>query len=61
MTTLTMDDEVSRRRVARILLRLQRYVTGYLPDLGIETDEDFKNPAELKIRTWWKSERGFSS
>jgi hypothetical protein len=53
------DEEIERRRVSRILLRLQRYVRGYLPDLRIETDEDFsKNPAEVKIRVWWKDERG---
>jgi hypothetical protein len=52
-----VNDEMNRRVVARILLRLQRYVRGYLPYLRIETDEDFsKNPAEVKIRVWWKSE-----
>jgi hypothetical protein len=52
------DEVVERRRVSRILLRLQRYVRGYLPDLRIETDEDFsKNPAEVTIRVWWKDER----
>jgi hypothetical protein len=52
------DDETRRRTVAGILLRLQRYVRGYLPDLRIETDEDFsKNPAQVKIRVWWKDER----
>lgn len=35
-----IDEETRRRRVASILLRLQRYVRGYLPDLRIETDED---------------------
>jgi hypothetical protein len=54
-----IDEETSRRRVAGILLRLQRYVRGYLPNARIETDEDFsKNPAEVKIRVWWKDERG---
>jgi len=57
-----IDDEDSRRRVASILLRLQRYVRGYLPNARIETDEDFsKNPAEVKIRVWWKDERNTSS
>jgi hypothetical protein len=51
------DEETSRRTVAGILLRLQRYVRGYLPDARIETDEDFsKNPAEVRIRVWWKDE-----
>jgi hypothetical protein len=50
-----IDEEANRRRVAGILLRLQRYVRGYLPNARIETDEDFsKNPAEVKIRVWWK-------
>ena len=53
-----IDEEAGRRRVAGILLRLQRYVRGYLPDARIETDEDFsKNPAEVKIRVWWKDEK----
>jgi hypothetical protein len=53
-----IDEEARRRAVARILLRLQRYVRGYLPYLRIETDEEFsKNPAEVKIRVWWKDER----
>jgi hypothetical protein len=57
-STLSIDDETRRRTVAGILLRLQRYVRGYLPDLRIETDEDFsKNPAEVKIRVWWKDEK----
>jgi hypothetical protein len=52
-----IDDETRRRAVARILLRLQRYVRGYLPNARIETDEDFsRNPAEVKIRVWWKDE-----
>jgi hypothetical protein len=52
-----VDDEMNRQVVARILLRLQRYVRGYLPYLRIETDEDFsKNPAEVRIRVWWKDE-----
>jgi len=52
-----IDEEDKRRAVAKILLRLQRYVRGYLPDLRIQTDEDFtKNPAEVKIRVWWKDE-----
>ena len=50
-----MDEETMRRVVGSILVRLQRYVRGYLPDLRIETDEDFsKNPAEVKIRVWSK-------
>jgi hypothetical protein len=53
-----IDEETNRRRVASILLRLQRYVRGYLPNARIESDEDFsKNPAEVKIRVWWKDER----
>jgi hypothetical protein len=52
------NDEMNRRVVARILLRLQRYVRGYLPYLRIETDEDFsKNPAQVRIRVWWKDEK----
>jgi hypothetical protein len=52
-----IDEEDKRRTVAKIRLRLQRYVRGYLPDARIETDEDFsKNPAEVKIRVWWKYE-----
>jgi hypothetical protein len=51
-------EEVRRRTVARILLRLQRYVRGYLPDARIDTEEDFsKNPAEVRIRVWWKDEK----
>lgn len=54
-----LDEDTERRRVSRILLRLQRYVRGYLPDLRIETDEDFsKNPVEVKIKVWWKDESG---
>jgi len=50
-----VDEELRRRSVARILLRLQRYVRGYLPDARIDTEEDFsKNPAEVRIRVWWK-------
>ena len=57
-----IDEDMERRRVSRILLRLQRYVRGCLPDLRIETDEDFsKNPAEVKIKVWWKDERGQAS
>ena len=53
-----MDEELRRRSVARILLRLQRYVRGYLPDARIDTEEDFsKNPAEVRIRVWWKDEK----
>jgi hypothetical protein len=60
-SALSIDEETRRRTVARILLRLQRYVRGYLPDARIETDEDFsKNPAEVKIRVWWKQERNQS-
>jgi len=52
-----INEEDKRRTVAKILLRLQRYVRGYLPDARIETDEDFsKNPVEVKIRVWWKDE-----
>jgi hypothetical protein len=52
-----INEEDKRRTVAKILLRLQRYVRGYLPDARIETDEDSsKNPAEVKIRVWWKDE-----
>jgi hypothetical protein len=52
-----LDEEARRRTVARILLRLQRYVRGYLPDARIESEEDFsKNPAEVRIRVWWKDE-----
>jgi hypothetical protein len=52
-----IGDEIKRRKVSHILVRLQRYVRGYLPDVRIETDEDFsKNPAEVKIRVWWKDE-----
>jgi hypothetical protein len=62
MTIPLIDNETRRRTVARILLRLQRYVRGYLPDLRIETDEDFsKNPAEVKIRVWWKDEASQTS
>jgi hypothetical protein len=58
ISTPIVDDETRRRTVARILLRLQRYVRGYLPDARIETDEDFsKNPAEVKIRVWWKTQQ----
>ena len=54
----SINDETRRRTVARILLRLQRYVRGYLPDARIDTEEDFsKNPAEVKIRVWWKEEK----
>jgi hypothetical protein len=57
-STVSINDEARRRAVAGILLRLQRYVRGYLPDARIETDEDFsKNPAEVKIRVWWKDEK----
>ena len=56
------DEEIMRRRVTGILIRLQRYVRGYLPNARIETDEDFsKNPAEVRIRVWWKNERGQAS
>jgi hypothetical protein len=59
ITVPVIDDETRRRIVASILLRLQRYVRGYLPYLRIETDEDFsKNPAEVRIRVWWKNEKG---
>ncbi|MGA8905051.1 MAG: hypothetical protein WB661_08595 [Candidatus Bathyarchaeia archaeon] len=62
ISMLSIDEETRRRVVARILLRLQRYVRGYLPYLRIETDEDFsKNPAEVKIRVWWKDERARAS
>jgi len=55
ISTHLIDDEIRRRIVARILLRLQRYVRGSLPDARIETDEDFsKNPAEVTIKVWWK-------
>jgi hypothetical protein len=57
MPVPAIDEEASRRRVASILLRLQRYVRGYLPNARIETDEDFsKNPAEVKIKVWWKDD-----
>jgi len=57
-----IDEETERRRVSSILVRLQRYVRGYLPDVRIETDEDFsKNPAEVKIRVWWKDGRSCAS
>lgn len=57
-----VDDELRRQAVAQILVRLQRYVRGYLPDLRIQTDEDFsKNPAEVKIRVWWKTEDATAS
>lgn len=62
MLVPAIDEEAGRRRVASILLRLQRYVRGYLPSARIETDEDFsKNPAEVKIRVWWKDERAQTS
>ncbi|MGA2789475.1 MAG: hypothetical protein ABSF00_01770 [Candidatus Bathyarchaeia archaeon] len=62
ISTPLIDEELRRRTVAKILLRLQRYVRGYLPDLHIETDEDFsKNPAEVKIRVWWKDEKRSAS
>jgi hypothetical protein len=58
ISILPIDDETRRRTVARILLRLQRYARGYLPDARIETDEDFsRNPAEARIRVWWKDEK----
>jgi hypothetical protein len=57
-----LDEETRRQAVARILLRLQRYVRGYLPDARIDTEEDFsKNPAEVKIRVWWKNNEGEAS
>jgi len=57
-----IDDEIRRRTVGRILVRLQRYVRGYLPDARIETLEDLsKNPAEVTIRVWWKDEGGHIS
>lgn len=53
-----IDEDIRRRRITSILVRLQRYVRGYLPDVRIETDEDFsRNPAEVKIRVWWKDEK----
>jgi len=53
-----VDEETRRRAVASILVRLQRYVRGYLPDSRIETLEDLSsNPAEVTIRVWWKDER----
>lgn len=56
-TVPLIDEEAERRTVRGILVRLQRYVRGYLPDLKIETVEDLsKNPAEVKIRVWWKDE-----
>lgn len=58
ISTPIIDEEANRRAVARILLRLQRYVRGYLPDARIETHEDFsKNPAEVRIRVWWRDEK----
>jgi hypothetical protein len=58
MLVSSVDEEANRRVVAQILLRLQRYVRGYLPDARIDTEEGFsKNPAEVKIRVWWKEER----
>jgi hypothetical protein len=55
-------EDAGRRRVSGILLRLQRYVRGYLPNARIETDEDFsKNPAEVRIRVWWKDDRELAS
>jgi hypothetical protein len=57
-----VDEEMRRRIVTSILLRLQRYVRGYLPNARIETDEDFsKNPAEVRIRVWWKADKEYSS
>lgn len=62
MAVPAMDEETIRRRVVSILLRLQRYVRGYLPNARIERDEDFsKNPAEVKIRVWWKDEESQAS
>lgn len=62
MIVSVIDEETRRRRVANILLRLHRYVRGYLPDVRIETDEDFsKNPAEVRIRVWWRDEIGARS
>jgi len=53
-----IDEEMRRQVGARILLRLQRYVRGCLPDARIEAIEDFsKNPAEVVIRVWWKGEK----
>lgn len=62
ISMLPIDDETKRRAVANILLRLQRYVRGYLPDARIETDEDFsKNPAEVRIKVWWKDDKDQST
>lgn len=62
MLVPAIDEEAGRRRVASILVRLQRYVRGYLPNARIESDEDFsKNPAEVRIRVWWKDEKVRSS
>jgi hypothetical protein len=56
------NDDYTRKRVQGILVRLQRYVRGYLPNSRIEADEDFsKNPAEVTIKVWWRDERGQGS
>ena len=55
-----IDEKEERRRVAQILVRLQRYVRGYLPDLRIDTVEDLSsNPLEVTIKVWWKNERDY--
>lgn len=56
------DEERKRREVLGILVRLQRYVRGYLRYFRVEADEDFsKNPAVVTIKVWWKDDENFSN
>jgi len=52
------DEEARRRIVSSILLRLPRYVRGYLPDFPMETHEDLSgNPLQVTVKVWWKPEK----
>jgi hypothetical protein len=51
------DEQARRRRVSSILLRLPKYVRGYLPDFPMETHEDLSgNPVQITVKVWWKPE-----
>jgi len=52
------DEQARRRKVSSILLRLPKYVRGYLPDFPMETHEDLSgNPVQITVKVWWKNKK----
>jgi hypothetical protein len=54
---LPIEEELRKRNAILILLRLPRYVSGYLQDYDMDVRTDFdNNPLSITIRVYYKKE-----